>query len=461
MPNPCRGKTITGEMRIEMKEILHRALLLQEKQTKIRRDFHHFAEAGWTEVRTASIIAKHLIELGYEVKLGREVISAEDRMGLPSTEDLEKHYHRALSQGAIVEYAEKLKDGFTGVVAILKNGPGPVVGMRFDIDAVEMNEPQGLERRPGREGFASVNPGAMHSCGHDGHAAIGLGVAELLMQFKDQFSGTVKLVFQQAEEGVRGAKSIVMSGILDDVQYMLGSHIGNGAPVGSFTPGQDGMLATSKLDAVFTGKAAHAGGNPDGGKNALLAAATAVLNLYAIPRHKFGATRINVGRFQAGTGRNVIPDKAVLALETRGETSALNQHMYDYAMRILKSSAEMHDCQLETKPMGAAQGGVSNRALMEKAASVARELGCFHTIAKRPGSVGGSEDYTYMMERVEQNGGQAIFMGLGAKLGSGGSAGASAVEGGAHTIEFDFDETCMPLGSAIFTAIALDLAKKG
>lgn len=98
---------------------------------------------------------------------------------------------------------------------------------------------------------------------------------------------------------------------------------------------------------------------------------------------------------------------------------------------------------------------------MEKAASVARELGCFHTIAERPGSVGGSEDYTYMMERVEQNGGQAIFMGLGAKLGSGGSAGASAVEGGAHTIEFDFDETCMPLGSAIFTAIALDLAKKG
>ncbi len=80
-----------------MKEILHRALLLQEKQTKIRRDFHHFAEAGWTEVRTASIIAKHLIELGYEVKLGREVISAEDRMGLPSTEDLEKHDHSALS----------------------------------------------------------------------------------------------------------------------------------------------------------------------------------------------------------------------------------------------------------------------------------------------------------------------------------------------------------------------------
>ena len=443
-----------------MKALLEKAKRLQDKQTKLRRDFHHFAEAGWTEVRTASIIAKHLIDLGYEVKMGREIIVAEDRMGLPSQEELDKHYQRALAQGAIPEYAEKLKDGFTGVVAILRNGEGPIIGMRFDIDAVEMNEPQGPERRPGREGFASVNPSAMHSCGHDGHATIGLGVAELLLEYRDQFQGTVKLVFQQAEEGVRGAKSIVSSGILDDVQYMLGSHIGNGAPVGTFTPGQDGMLATSKLDAIFTGKAAHAGGNPDGGKNALLAAATAVMNLYAIPRHKFGATRINVGRLQAGTGRNVIPDRALLSLETRGETSALNQHMYDYAMRILKTSAEMHDCGLETKQMGAAQGGVSNRVLMARVAEIAKSLGCFHTIATETGKVGGSEDYTYMMERVEQNGGQAIFMGLGAKLGGGGSASASAVEGGAHTIDFDFDESCMPLGSAIFTAIALELTKK-
>jgi len=443
-----------------MKALLDSAKRLQDKQTKTRRDFHHYAEAGWTEVRTASIIAKHLIEMGYEVKMGREVIAADDRMGLPSQEELDKHYQRAMAQGAIPEYAEKLKDGFTGVVAILKNGTGPIIGMRFDIDAVEMNEPQGNERRPGREGFASVNPSAMHSCGHDGHATIGLGVAELLMEYRDHFSGTIKLVFQQAEEGVRGAKSIVGSGILDDVQYMLGSHIGNGSPVGTFTPGQDGMLATSKLDAIFTGKAAHAGGNPDGGKNALLAAATAVMNLYAIPRHKFGATRINVGRLQAGTGRNVIPDHALMSLETRGETSALNQHMYDYAMRILKTSAEMHDCGLETKAMGAAQGGISNRALMARVAEIAKNLGCFHTIATETGKVGGSEDYTYMMERVEQNGGQAIFMGLGAKLGGGGSASASAVEGGAHTIDFDFDESCMPLGSAIFTAIALELAKK-
>jgi aminobenzoyl-glutamate utilization protein A len=443
-----------------MKALLDSAKHLQDKQTKLRRDFHHFAEAGWTEVRTASIIAKHLIEMGYEVKMGREVIAADDRMGLPSQEELDKHYQRAMAQGAIPEYAEKLRDGFTGVVAILRNGAGPIIGMRFDIDAVEMNEPQGNERRPGREGFASVNPSAMHSCGHDGHATIGLGVAELLMEYRDHFSGTIKLVFQQAEEGVRGAKSIVGSGILDDVQYMLGSHIGNGAPVGTFTPGQDGMLATSKLDAIFTGKAAHAGGNPDGGKNALLAAATAVMNLYAIPRHKFGATRINVGRLQAGTGRNVIPDRALMSLETRGETSALNQHMYDYAMRILKTSAEMHDCGLETKSMGAAQGGISNRALMARVAEIAKNLGCFHTIATETGKVGGSEDYTYMMERVEQNGGQAIFMGLGAKLGGGGSASASAVEGGAHTIDFDFDESCMPLGSAIFTAIALELAKK-
>ena len=322
-----------------MQNLVAAALALQEHQTALRRDFHHFAESAWTEFRTASLIARELTQLGYEVKLGREVICAEERMALLSEEELERQYQRALSQGAVAEYAEKMRGGFTGVVGILKTGEGPVIGMRFDIDAVEMNEPQTKERRPGREGFASVNANMMHSCGHDGHASIGLGVAQLLMQYRNQFKGTIKLVFQPAEEGSRGARPMTASGILDDVQFMLGAHIGTGSPVGSLLPGQAGMLATSKFDAIFTGRAAHAGGNPDGGKNALLAAANAALNLYAISRHKAGATRVNVGRLYAGTGRNVIPDKAVMAIETRGDTSELDQYMYGRAMQVLQGSA--------------------------------------------------------------------------------------------------------------------------
>jgi len=208
-----------------MQNLVAAALALQEHQTALRRDFHHFAESAWTEFRTASLIARELTQLGYEVKLGREVICAEERMALLSEEELERQYQRALSQGAVAEYAEKMRGGFTGVVGILKTGEGPVIGMRFDIDAVEMNEPQTKERRPGREGFASVNANMMHSCGHDGHASIGLGVAQLLMQYRNQFKGTIKLVFQPAEEGSRGARPMTASGILDDVQFMLGARI--------------------------------------------------------------------------------------------------------------------------------------------------------------------------------------------------------------------------------------------
>ncbi len=440
-----------------MQNLVAAAFALQEHQTALRRDFHHYAESAWTEFRTASLIARELAQLGYEVKLGREVICAEERMGLLTEEELEQQYQRALSQGAVLEYAEKMRGGFTGVVGILKNGEGPIIGMRFDIDAVEMNEPQTKERRPGRDGFASVNAKMMHSCGHDGHASIGLGVAQLLMQYRNQFKGTIKLVFQPAEEGGRGARPLTATGILDDVEYMLGAHLGSSSPVGSLLPGQAGMLATSKFDAIFTGKAAHAGGNPDGGKNALLAAANAALNLYAISRHKAGATRINVGRLQAGTGRNVIPDHAVMAIETRGDTSELDQYMYGRAMQVLQGSAMMYDCELELKQMGSAKSGSSSPELMQRVIRVATELGCFDQVSPSEGKLGGSEDFTYMMERVKQNGGQVTYMGIGASLNKGEDANASAA-GGAHTIDFDIDERCLPLGSAIFTALALDIA---
>ncbi len=103
------------------------------------------------------------------------------------------------------------------MVGILENGSGPVVGLRFDIDAVDINECQDPGHRPVREGFVSINDDAAHACGHDGHAAVGLGVAEVLMAVRDEIEGTVKLVFQPAEEGVRGAKAMVSAGVVDDV----------------------------------------------------------------------------------------------------------------------------------------------------------------------------------------------------------------------------------------------------
>ena len=410
-----------------------------------RRDFHRYAEAAWTEFRTSSLVARRLASLGYEVQSGRQVLRDEDRMGLPSPDILEKHWQRAVDQGGDPEYMEVVKGGFTGVVGILDNGPGPVVGLRFDMDAVDISESRDSGHRPLREGFASVNDGASHACGHDGHTAVGLGVAEVLMSLREQVRGTVKLIFQPAEEGVRGAKAMVSAGVVDDVDYVLGHHLYSGWKVGEIDPGRGDYLATTKFDAVITGVPAHAGGRPHEGRNALLAASTAVLNLHAIPRHKDGATRINVGKLVAGTGRNVVCSRAHLTVETRGSTSGLNEYMYGYAMHVLESAASMHNCTLEVRAMGSAQSASSDAELAARVRELALGIGSFSV--RPPDTGGGSEDFTYMMERVQQHGGQATSIGVGADLGGWGH----------HTAEFDFDERALGLAIRLLSELTLDL----
>ena len=122
-----------------------------------RRDFHKYAERGWLELRTASIIARKLDDLGYQVLVGKEIMRPEGRMGIPSKRVLTMNYKRALSQGADPYYLEKVKDGFTAVAGIIENGPGPVVAIRFDIDALSIVEDDSCEHIPTKEGFVSCN----------------------------------------------------------------------------------------------------------------------------------------------------------------------------------------------------------------------------------------------------------------------------------------------------------------
>lgn len=334
------------------------------------------------------------------------------------------------------------------MVGVLRNGSGPMVGLRFDIDAVDISECRELRHRPFREGFVSVNVDASHACGHDGHTAVGLGVAEVLMGLRDQLHGSVKLIFQPAEEGVRGAKAMVSAGVVDDVDYLLGHHLYSGWQLGEIDPGRGDYLATTKFDAVFIGEAAHAGGRPHEGRNALLAAATAVLNLHAIPRHKDGATRINVGKLVAGTGRNVVCSSADLSVETRGSTSELNDYMYDYALRVLESAASMHGCSLEVRAMGSAQSANSDEELAGRVSKLAQDLSGY---SLRPSDTGGgSEDFTYMMQRVQQRGGQATSIGVGANLGGWGH----------HTVEFDFDERALGLAIRLLAELTIDLLRE-
>ncbi len=423
----------------------------REEMVTRRRDFHKHAETGWFEMRTSSLIARELTNLGYEVLMGEDVCDPEARMGVPSEKELEEGYRRAIAQGADPELVERARGGKTGVIGILRCGEGPTVAMRFDIDALGVFESDEADHRPAAEGFRSVNYGSMHACGHDGHATIGLGVAKALMAVKEQLHGTVRIIFQPAEEGVRGAKGIVEKGHLDNVDYFLSGHLSGQAEgnPGQFVANSYGALATCKYDAIYHGVAGHAGGAPNSGKNAMLAACTAVLNLQAIPRHGAGATRINVGRLIAGSGRNVICDEAKLELEVRGATEALNTYMSEYAERILKAAADMHDCTVDIKLMGSAIPLRSDPEYAAQLRQIAEEkMGLIHDKRESFESKG-SEDCSYMMKRVQEQGGKAVFMRL-----------MTPMYGAAHDRRYDFCEDILVNGVKLYAGCVLDLMSK-
>ena len=428
---------------------------MTERLVACRRDFHKYAESGWFEMRTASLIARRLTGMGYEVLAGRDVCHDESRMGLPSDEELEKNYLRAKEQGADTEFLEKVRGGFTGVMGVLRCGKGPTVALRFDIDALGVVEDTSPEHRPFREGFSSVNPGMMHACGHDGHAAIGLGVAEVLMGLKDGLRGTVRIIFQPAEEGVRGARSIVDKGHLDGVDYVLACHISGRETdedrMSDITAGSGGSLATSKMDAFYYGKSAHAGSNPQDGRNALAAAVTAVQNLLAIPRNSKSDTRVNVGTLHAGSGRNVIPEFAKMELEVRGKTSEGNIYMEQWTQRILRTAAEMHDCTFEVKKMGEAFLLESDKPLMEFIRDVCeRDLKTVRVHPRLRREADGSEDFSYMMKRVQDQGGQASMLRILTETAAVG-----------HNRRFDFnDRDALPKAVKSLSAVTCRLLTK-
>lgn len=414
-------------------EIAKMADSMQQELIKRRRDLHRHPEPGWTEFRTASLVADKLSKLGYEIKTGEQSVKKSAMMGAPDADTLKAAQKRALKQGGIKGWVEKMNGGLTGIVATMKfSDDGPVVGMRFDMDCNDIMENKTQEHRPYKEGFCSVNDNAMHACGHDGHTTVGTAIAEILVKLKDQLHGTIKLIFQPAEEGVRGARAMVENGDVDDVDYMLGAHFGfKMKKTGSIACNVKGFLATSKYDAHFTGVPAHAGAAPEAGKNALLAAACAALNLHAIARHSEGVSRINVGTLEAGSGRNIIGDKALIKLETRGGSSKINEYMETEAQRILKAAAQMYDVEIKIEKVGGAAGADNTPELAAYIHKKADELKIFDNIVDDC-DFGASEDFSYFMERVQKNGGQAAYIMVGADLAA-----------GHHDSNFDFDEKAL------------------
>lgn len=431
-------------MQIDQK-IKDAAHALEEKTIARRRDFHRYPETGWTEFRTASIVIETLAALGYEVQCGAQVIDEASMMGVPPAEVLDKHRARSIAQGADPALVERMRGGKTGVVATMRfGGDGPTVALRFDMDCNDVAEAVEEKHRPYKEGFSSVNEGCMHACGHDGHTSIGLAVAQIIAALKGELRGTIKFIFQPAEEGVRGAKAMTAKGVVDDVDYLIGAHL-MAPKVGCFSCDVRGFLATSKFDAHFTGVPAHTGAAPQIGKNALLAAATAAIHLHALPRHSDGISRVNVGVLHAGTGRNVIAAHGMIQVETRGATSKINQFLYENAQQVIEHAAAMYGVRTTVTDMGSAAGASNSPALSERIGKVAKRLQIF-AAEQKVADIGGSEDCAYFMERVQKRGGQAAYLIIGASL--------TAVN---HNSYFDFDEKALTLSTQLLAAAACDL----
>jgi len=399
----------------------------------LRRDLHQRPELAWREFYTTSRIVDELERIGVDdYYYGKEAIAPEHRMAVPDERELEASLARAREAGARSDVLEAAAGGYTGAVAVIEKGEGPIVGLRVDIDGLPRAESSDEGHVPVREGFRSRHEGRMHACGHDAHVAIGVGVLEAVKE--SDFEGTLKVFFQPGEEQVAGGKAMAESSHLADVEYLFAVHVGLDHPTGEIVSGIDGFLAVSGFRATFTGAPAHAGGRPNEGKNAVQAMATAISNLYAIPRHADGPTRVNAGHVGGGTASNIVPEEAFIEGEVRGETTELMEYMSTHATRVLRSAAEIHDCSVAIANEGEAPSAESDRELADVVLDVARENESVDTPTERD-SLGGSEDATYLMRKVQEGGGKATYVCVGTDH-----------PGGHHTATFDVDERSIDIG---------------
>jgi aminobenzoyl-glutamate utilization protein A len=414
-------------------------LLSEPAVVALRRDLHRHAEPGWAEFRTAAKVTEVLTAAGFDVALGRAVLVA-DRVGLPPAHVLEAEARRAIEQGADPKLVREFAGGYTGVVGTLRgNGDGPTVALRFEMDANAGHEATDRTHRPAREGFASVNPGVVHNCGHDAHTAIGLTVAHRLGELADRVRGEIRLVFQPAEEGLRGGRAMAAAGVVDGVDLFLAGHVGVQARVtGEIIAGYRRILASHKFDARFTGRNAHAGISPHEGRNALLAAAVAAQNLTAITRHGEGDTRINVGVLSAGESRNAVPAHATLCAEVRADSSAILSFMTERATTVVEAAAAMYEVDVAIDSVGGAQGADSDESLAAVVREVAAELPEVDAV-RETADFAASDDVSELMARVQGGGGRAVYFGVG-----------SALADLHHTPTFDLDEAALTTGVDLF-----------
>ena len=420
---------------------------VRNRLPELRQAFHRHPEPGWREFETTARVVEELESLGVdEIAVGREALATDARMAVPDDEELEAWLERAREAGVREDVLERTAGGHTGVVAVVEQGEGPTVGLRVDLDGISMTESDADDHRPAADGFRSENEGYMHACGHDAHIAIALGTIEAIQN--SDFSGTLKVFFQPAEEISGGGKAMTEGGYLDDVDYLFALHVGLDHPTGEIVAGIEKPLAMAHLTATFEGASAHAGKAPNEGGNAMQAAATAIQNAYAIPRHSDGMTRVNVGYIEGGTASNVIAEEITIDAEVRGETTGLMEYMRTELERVLYAAAEMHDCDVTPRIISESPRADSDPELRDIVVAVARETVGVDRVVETE-TFGVSEDVTYLMGRVQDNDGLASYLLVGTDHPT-----------NHHTPTFDIDESTLEIGVSVVSDAILECSQQ-
>lgn len=374
-----------------------------EWMVDLRRDFHTHPEPSFEEFRTTDKIEEELKKMGIET----------------------------------------LRVTKTGVVGLLKGGKeGKVIALRADIDALSVNEQTGLS-------FSSETPGLMHACGHDCHAATLLGAAKILSGMREELQGTVKFIFQPAEEVAGGAKAMIQGGVLENpkVDMIFGMHIWSDVPTGqvALQPGPV-MASADCFDLTITGKSAH-GSSPWQGVDALTCATAVVQGLHTIATKVNDARQpivINVGTFHSGERFNVVPGKATIQGMNRAFTEYSRKMLPEWIEKMVKNTCEAYGCEYEYKYEFMCSPTINEEKSTKLAReSVAKVVGQENIIAIDKAM--GSEDFSEYAQRVP-----GAFMFLGGRNEEKGCKYSH------HSNFFNVDEDALPLGAASYAQVAID-----
>ena len=340
----------------------------KEKIVSWRREVHAYPEVAWTETKTGNMVAEELKNLGIEVTRIAEI----------------------------------------GVVGLLKGEKtGKTVALRADMDALPITEATDVS-------YKSKNLGAMHACGHDGHVAMLLGAAKVLSQMKNQINGTVKFIFQPAEEIGLGALKLIEAGVMEDVDAIFGIHLWPDLPSGkvSLVPGPR-MASADKLKITVKGKSGH-GSMPHQGIDAILAASAIIMNLQSISSREIAPLEpavVTIGKLAGGTGWNITCDEVTLEGTTRCFSHEVRKSFPLAIERIIKNTAASYRAQAELEYIPIAPPLINDALISQIAAASLQKL-YGENMAGTIEKVMGGEDFAFLCEKTP---GAMAFVGIGNK----------------------------------------------